>query len=49
MFVKILEGRQLCLFSTFFWQKKLREKEEMLEREGKTERHSSSLLFETLY
>ena len=33
----------------FVLQNKLREKEEILEREGKTERHSSSLPFETLY
>ena len=50
MFVWMLEGRQLCLFSNFFFlQKKLRKKEEILEREGKTERHSSSSPFETLY
>ena len=33
----------------FVLQNKLREKEEILEREGKTERHSSSLPFETLH
>ena len=39
----------VSVFDFFFGKKKLREKEEMLEREGQTERHSSSLLFETLY
>ena len=42
------EGRQLCLLSNLLCRKTLREREEILEREGKTERHSSSL-FETLY
>ena len=46
MFVWILKGKQLCLFSIFFFgKKKLREKEEMLEREGKTE----TLFFITIW
>ena len=46
-----LDSRRKTAVSVFKFvlQKKLREREEILKREGKMERHSSSSLFETLY
>ena len=45
-----LDSRRKTAVSIFKFvlQKKLREREEILEREGKEERHSSSSLFKTL-
>ena len=46
----VARGKTAVSVFEFVLQKKLREKEKKkLEREGKTERHFSSSLFETLY